>query len=348
MSRGPARLALATAAVALCACGGLADLFVERGDRIKAPHGIHVKGEVECGSCHETIFKSTNLDTVDLPKEALCLGCHTDQDERKECAYCHTRPEQPRALKGHDRQLVMNHQLHLKLVKDDCTACHRQLPEPFWSDHLAPSMEACLTCHQKEWDEGRCELCHRDLGRFSLRPVAAFSHQAGFDRNHRLQARAQPESCARCHEQSFCSECHARTGSPRIDLQLPERVDRSFIHRNDFLSRHPIEAAADEATCQRCHGTDFCQSCHLKNGLVPGAPSGLNPHPAGFGQRSGHGVAARNDIVACAACHDQGAASNCVACHRSGGPGRNPHPQSWLLRHGREEIGRNGMCQICH
>jgi predicted CXXCH cytochrome family protein len=339
---------VALAALASSACAGLVGFIVDRADVIRVPHGMHVKGEVECGACHETIFKSTNLDTVDLPREQLCLGCHTEQDERKECGYCHRDPERPLPLRGHERQLVMNHQQHLKLVKDDCAACHQQLPEPYRTDRMAPSMEGCLTCHQQDWDHGRCELCHRDLGRFALRPVSAFSHQAGFDRNHRLQARAQPESCALCHEQTFCSECHSKTNSPRVDLQFPERVDRSFIHRNDFLSRHSIEASADEATCQRCHGTDFCQSCHQRNGLVPGAPGGLNPHPGGFGTRAGHGVAARQDIVACAACHDQGAASNCVTCHRSGGAGGNPHPQSWLMKHGNEEIGRNAMCKVCH
>jgi hypothetical protein len=125
-------------------------------------------------------------------------------------------------------------------------------------------------------------------------------------------------------------------------------VDRAFIHRDDFLSRHPLEARADEASCARCHGNDFCSSCHQKNGLTPGAANGVNPHPSGFGLGPAHGAAARRDINSCAACHDQGAASNCVSCHRVGGVGGDPHPPSFSARHPREEISRNAMCQTCH
>jgi hypothetical protein len=336
------------ASLGLTACAGFVGFFVNQRDTIRAPHAKHLANDVECTTCHETILDSTNLDTDDRPKQKVCFGCHKEQEEKGECSYCHTQPEKPLTFLKRNRQLKMNHSEHIGRVKDDCTVCHKNLPNPEWNDHLAPSMATCLECHQKDWDEGNCALCHRDLSRYAIKPVAAFSHGVGFEKNHRLQARAQPETCATCHQQTFCSECHAKTNSPRIDVQLPERVDRSFIHRNDFLSRHPIEASADEATCQRCHGTDFCQSCHRQNGVVPGATNGLNPHPTGFGVGKAHGAAARQDIVACAACHDQGAGSNCVNCHRSGGPGGNPHPPSWLLRHGKEEIARNAMCQICH
>jgi hypothetical protein len=70
------------------------------------------------------------------------------------------------------------------------------------------------------------------------------------------------------------------------------------------------------------------------------------PHPPGFGTR--HAAAARADIASCAACHDQGAASVCVDCHRVGGVGGNPHPASWLSRHEAREIAGNGMCAACH
>ena len=52
--------------------------------------------------------------------------------------------------------------------------------------------------------------------------------------------------------------------------------------------------------------------------------------------------------VACAPCHDQGAASVCVTCHRVGGSGGTPHPPGWSDAHPRADISRNGMCLICH
>ncbi len=344
------RIALVAAALAVSACAGFADKLFDRADHIKVPHARHTKAEVDCATCHETIFDSTALTTVDLPKEKKCTGCHKEEKEKGNCGFCHTRPDQPLALTGHPRELKMNHSEHIERVKEDCTVCHKDRPEPLRTEGMAPKMEGCFSCHehQADWDKGECEKCHLDLTRYGLKPLAAFSHRNNWLKDHSMEARSGAELCANCHEQSFCSDCHAKTESLRVDLRLPERVDRAFIHRNDFLSRHSVEAQADEAMCQRCHGTDFCQSCHTKQGLVPGAPNGLNPHPPGFGQGNAHGAAARNDIVSCAACHDQGAASICVSCHKVGGVGGNPHPVSWLSRHPHEEIGKNAMCQVCH
>jgi len=344
------RWLIASAALGLTACASLIGVFVDRRDEIKAPHDRHKKAEVDCATCHETIFDSTALTTVDLPKEKVCFGCHKEQKAKGDCGFCHTRPEKPMTFASIDRELKLNHTAHIERVKEDCTQCHQTLPNPVRTEGMAPKMAGCLGCHehQEDWNAGRCETCHLDLSRYPLKPVAAFSHQTNWLQNHHFEAVAAPDKCATCHEQSFCSECHSKTQGLRVDLQLPERTDRAFIHRNDFLSRHSVEAAADPAQCQRCHGVDFCQSCHQKNGLTPGASDGLNPHPPGFGMGNAHGAAARRDIVSCAACHDQGAASICVKCHTVGGVGGNPHPPSYTIRHPHEEIGKNAMCRVCH
>ena len=344
------RARLAIAALAVSACAGLFNVLADRRDQIKAPHDRHATAKVDCTTCHESIFDSTTLTTVDLPKEKKCLSCHAEEKEKGNCAFCHTRPDQPLAFTGHERELKMNHTEHLERVKEDCAVCHQALPNPVRTEGLAPKMAGCLNCHehQVQWDNGECQACHQDLSRYPLQPVAAFSHRADWLQNHSLQARSAAQVCSNCHQQTFCSECHAKMQGLRVDKVVPERIDRAFIHRNDFVSRHAVEAQADPALCQRCHGTDTCQSCHLKNGLVPGASNGLDPHPPGFGLGTAHGRAARNDIVSCAACHDQGSASICVNCHQVGGVGGNPHPNSWLLRHPHQEIGKNAMCQICH
>ena len=38
----------------------------------------------------------------------------------------------------------------------------------------------------------------------------------------------------------------------------------------------------------------------------------------------------------------------CVTCHRSGGPGGNPHPSGFLSRHNLSEAATDGRCAICH
>jgi predicted CXXCH cytochrome family protein len=337
-------------AFSLAACAGYVGFFGESRDQIKAPHDRHAKADVECTTCHETIFDSKDLSTVDLPKEKVCFGCHKEQKAKGDCGFCHTRPDKPMTFAARDRELKMNHSEHIERVKEDCKVCHSELPNPLWREGLAPKMSACLTCHehQEQFDNGQCSVCHKDLSRYPLEPIAAFSHRGDFLHNHPKDARSGEAACGTCHEQTFCAECHAKTVGVKIETLQLERVDRSFIHRNDFMSRHSLEARANESECQRCHGTDFCQSCHKNVGLVPGVANGLNPHPPGFGQGSGHGAEARRDIVQCAACHDQGAASNCVTCHKVGGAGGNPHPPSFILRHPKEEISRNAMCTICH
>jgi hypothetical protein len=184
--------------------------------------------------------------------------------------------------------------------------------------------------------------------------VGDFSHQGNFVRGHAAPARASAETCAQCHDQTYCADCHAKTVSVPVEVKFPERVNAQFIHRNDFLGRHSLEAAADPMSCQRCHGQTFCQSCHQEEGLVPaatGVAGQHDPHPAGWGfpgSRDFHGDAARRDITSCQVCHDQGPRSNCVTCHRVGGVGGNPHPPSWTQRHGADEIRKNAMCGYCH
>jgi hypothetical protein len=218
---------------------------------------------------------------------------------------------------------------------------------------MAPPMDACLSCHEhkQEYSAGRCGGCHLDLRKYRLEPLSTFSHQGDFVRELGASARATAETCAQCHEQTFCSDCHAKTVSTKIEVKFPERVDSYFIHRNDFISRHAVEAQAEPATCRRCHGSSFCENCHQAQNLTPFGSNPRDPHPSGWsfpGSANFHGTAARRDILSCAGCHDQGAQSICVDCHKVGGVGGNPHPPGWEARHGRDEMMHNGMCHACH
>ena len=49
----------------------------------------------------------------------------------------------------------------------------------------------------------------------------------------------------------------------------------------------------------------------------------------------------------CASCHDQGAASNCVNCHREA-MGINPHPPGWRSTVPAAERHTHPTCRICH
>jgi len=344
-------------AVGCASCAGWwwgAPLASHGGDRIKVPHEIHRAAKVECLSCHEAAWDSKQLGDRIVPEEKQCFTCH--KDKKDDCAMCHTAVKARVKQKGamSDPQTIrMSHAAHIERVKDDCTVCHKSLPNPLRSAETRPKMGACLGCHEhaQEYKEGRCARCHLDLARYGPKPLGSFTHAGDFVREHMRPARAAPETCATCHDQTFCTDCHASTVGLKVETKFPERVDRDFIHRNDFISRHAIEQRADPASCARCHGTSFCETCHTAQNLTSRGKNSRSPHPSGYALPGGtafHGTDARRDIASCASCHDQGAQSNCVTCHKVGGLGGNPHPSGYESQHPRSEINRNGMCAACH
>jgi hypothetical protein len=328
-------------------------LLAHGGDHLKVPHDIHRAAKVDCVACHDAVWDSKELGDPVLPKEKQCLQCH--KDRQNDCKMCHTTVKaRGRVVEEVQPQtLRMSHADHIARVKEDCTVCHKQLPNPMRSAQSQPKMDACLGCHEhaQEFQEGRCAVCHLDLARYGPTPLGTFTHAGDFVREHMRAARSAPETCASCHDQTFCSDCHNSTVGLKVETKFPERVDRDFIHRNDFISRHAIEQKADPASCARCHGTSFCETCHTAQNLTALGSNPRSPHPAGFtlpGSTQFHGLEARRDIASCASCHDQGAQSNCVGCHKVGGIGGNPHPIGYESQHPHSEIARNGMCAYCH
>lgn len=336
---------------ALGACAALFS-YTQSEDHLKFPHAPHARAKVGCLTCHEEIYDAKTLAASYLPPEAKCLECHREKKEKGECGFCHTDAQRARPYPKRERAVTLSHELHIEKVKEDCARCHVSLPEP-GQPSTPPTMAACLGCHehQTEYDQGSCERCHRDLSRYALKPVSDFSHEGNYVRTHARTARASAAACAKCHEQTFCADCHASTVSTRIEIKYPENQSSYFIHRDDFLSVHTIEAKASPASCSRCHGTSFCQNCHARQSLTSTSSDPRNPHPPGWeipGSAQFHGVAARRDIVSCASCHDQGPSTNCIRCHRVGGVGGNPHPINWLSHHDMHEMRSNPMCLYCH
>lgn len=350
MKRAPLLLLLAVAACARV--GAPAGQRPKEADDIRISHAAHAKANVPCLACHEEIYDAKTLEGRFLPPESKCLECHKDKKAQGNCGFCHRDPSAPGTYAAKVPSLRLSHAEHIDRVKEDCARCHLKLPELTRAESTVPPMSTCTNCHehQAELDSSKCNGCHVDLRRFPLRPVSLFSHQGNFVRQHGPAARASAEGCAQCHDQTFCADCHARTLPLPVEIKFPERVTADFIHRADYLSRHAVEARADSALCSRCHGQSFCESCHTAQNLTPAATNPRNPHPPGFAfpGPNGHGPAARRDIASCASCHDQGAKSNCVDCHRVGGVGGNPHPMGWTNKHPRDEIDRNPMCLSCH
>ena len=308
------------------------------------PHSAHADGGVDCLACHDGIQSATALE-ASAPH--VSLPAHPSEDSR--CKDCHDKDVSlPVGISSGPFRLRFDHQAHLKLAKD-CKSCHTRLPDPRDRKAAAPPMAACTGCHQHqaEFAQARCTPCHVDLK--GLSPESSFKHQGDWLHLHGPLAKSSAETCAQCHDQTSCTSCHSPQTAAALPAKLfPEEVGRAFIHRGDYVSRHSVEANANPASCLRCHGNEYCQTCHRLQGSTPDASRQRNVHPLGWSQGDAHGAAARRDISRCAACHDDGAATLCVDCHKVGGIGGNPHPKSFTSKHSASDQRKNSMCKICH
>jgi hypothetical protein len=350
------RLLLVAAATLLAACASKdareTPDEARRDPPFVFPHSPHVEGDVACLECHAPIAKADRLENrvrhVALPsKGEACSGCHD------------TVPKIQVPSRTRDFGLNFDHAAHLKRlgdVKNACVTCHKDLPEQKSTDYRLPTMDACTACHnhQQDFDGAHCNGCHEDLKKYA-KPMVTFKHEGNFLKLHGQLAKTTAATCATCHDQTFCADCHASQTDPgKPSFIYPEEMTREFIHRGDYPSRHMFDVQADPASCRKCHGSNYCATCHEQQNLTPtgvGQPPPRNLHPPGWGtdKASGnfHGDAARRNIVACAGCHDQGASSTCVQCHQVGGfAGVSPHPKSWNKT--QADISKNKMCGACH
>ncbi len=321
-------------------------------DRIVFSHRLHVEESgLECSSCHASVAEATNIAASVRPKMAECFECHDEEP----CTQCHTSEANPEATWAETtaKELRFNHAAHLDRPGITCESCHAGAGQSTKvEDALNPAMSVCTTCHKAQMDRLNCSYCHERLPELGKPSIGEAVHTTGFYALHGAWATGGSQLCTQCHEQSYCADCHAKTTPLKPSVKLPDRVDRNFVHRGDFLGRHALEAAARPATCQTCHGQSFCQDCHRRSNAAADNRGGRSPHPDGYAFRSGggafHGTDARMNIQQCATCHDQGAASNCVTCHRVGGIGGDPHPPGFERRNADQEKRNSRACIPCH
>ena len=324
-------------------------------DQLIFSHALHKENGLECDTCHAGVKDATDVRAWHSPKEATCTDCH----ERDNCSQCHT--DVALRKEGYDKgeqdpNLTFSHAAHVARA-DSCATCHVASETGTSLPLGRPSMEVCLTCHNHKADyaEARCTKCHATMRNVPLRAVAEFEHDGNWMSRHGLAATSQGADCLQCHQQSSCTECHSRVAPATNAKLFPEQVQKTLLHRGDFISTHAMEARADGATCERCHqAPNFCADCHRAQGVGVGVgvTNTRIHHPAGYAVRGGgpvfHGDDARLHIETCVSCHDQGAQSNCVSCHKVGGVGGSPHPKDWSLHNTLGDANKQAMCKVCH
>lgn len=323
---------------------------VERADP-RFPHGVHLSGVacgeegqpacLDCNSCHAV---SRQDRAHKLPESALCAGCHRGDAHEVRAVLAAT----PARASG---TIHFDHDQHLGMqaIQGQCVVCHAGVVQSGGS--AMPPMSQCFSCHEHEqqWNAGQCAPCHDRPDLERTLPKTFLRHDEGFVRHHGPLAQQEERLCRSCHSESQCADCHDLSQDMPVERRRPERLDRSFVHRADFMVRHAIEAESQPARCVRCHTVETCDSCHVARGVSGNRAAGRNPHPPGWvgtnaSSKSFHGREARRDVLACASCHDQGPATNCIRCHKVGGFGGNPHPSGW--RSSRGESAE--MCRYCH
>lgn len=311
----------------------------EQPKAIRFSHSLHVEGAgLECATCHESAATSKLSSENLLAKKENCQSCHEEQLAQN-CTYCHTSSDQSTyaAAASPQRELVFSHEAHVGVQKMDCVTCHTNLEkEGMPTGALVPAMATCNTCHNDVRASNTCETCHTDLA--GLRPVD--HNRTDFVREHKQTARLSTASCASCHTQESCIDCHNGTDLVKVDLAGRDPIsprsprlmtmDRGKstsllkVHDLNFRFTHGIAAQGKAADCQTCHSQQqFCATCHAAGGNVNQVTFKPTTHQqAGFvtigvGTGGGlHAQLARRDMETCASCHDaQGADPTCVTCH---------------------------------
>ncbi|MCB9641826.1 MAG: hypothetical protein H6728_02005 [Myxococcales bacterium] len=327
--------------------------YIKEAKRKPFPHAHHPL--LACNTCHTADAQGQMKLTVTV----------------KQCRFCHTEapPHQPAWLafvsqingpsggSASPRPIFFSHTTHAARIKgygtaQGCGTCHGDVTSRKGGVRT-PTMATCLSCHnhQKDYDEMNCKRCHQDLRQYPLKPLSDYHHGPDFARNHKRFAVGRVDLCVTCHDQPFCARCHDPNLPGKPSLRFPTDVIQGFIHRGDYISRHGREARLQPSLCNRCHGESRCVTCHQNSRRSVLQGGRTSPHPAGYVRRGGqafHGRDARRDPSQCQSCHDQGAKSNCVNCHKVGGIGGTPHPPGWRINNSRFQATQNGMCRVCH
>jgi hypothetical protein len=103
-----------------------------------------------------------------------------------------------------------------------------------------------------------CSDCHTDWR-------AALNHSADFYTRHRFSAAQNKQACGVCHNESFCSDCHAHKEELKPSDKYKDSPELAMPHRGDYLNQHKIDGRINPASCFPCHGrqnNERCKVCH--------------------------------------------------------------------------------------
>jgi hypothetical protein len=316
---------------------------------------------VNCQACHNgAVERTVDWRPPDRPKPSNLRFTHpkharliakTDVDSVLPCRACHIAP-------GTDPMQVR------RAVVPSCFSCHG-----IRASHFEAPDTACATCHFPLAQA--VQLTSASIRDF---PAPASHREPGFaaGQHGKLARAGRPiaASCATCHAQDFCAQCHvnapdvpaiqALARDPR-SLSIGAELKPPSSHADPaFLRRHGQDVRKRAASCATCHTQESCLTCHAGSpamvSAIPAAAPGRGkgaqtrrrrPESHGLDFSKTHAAPASARPQTCAACHARPA---CLECHRPGAADPPPgyHPAGFLTTHPTAAYSRESSCSECH
>lgn len=173
----------------------------------------------EAPATHSSPFFMVDHSVLAASDGADCATCHTTAF----CVECHDAPQEPGF---HPVDYVASHQADAWNQTAECADCH-------------DTAAFCRSCHVSAGFESQGRL---GPGYHDAEPLWLLRHGQA--------ARQSLESCASCHTQRQCLQCHSTLGAFRVSP-----------HRPGFDARRAWE-----------RNPGICLACHLENPLGGGSP----------------------------------------------------------------------------
>ena len=203
---------------------------------VSFPHGTLVPRLSGLGDEHGPLFARDHRQQASRA-DATCGACH----DRSECQDCHQGVVKP--VDFHQGNYLLVHATEAKRGRPDCSACHR-------------AQTFCVACHERSGlgTRGASQFNSRDPDT-RFHPPGWASSTGGFAANlHAGAARRNVTSCASCHREEDCLDCHSAQ---------PGNTTRASPHPANWRGsmRCRMLDRGNRRMCLRCHITEDEQGC---------------------------------------------------------------------------------------
>ena len=282
---------------------------------VAAVHGsLASEGVQTCATCHT---------------QETCATCHVDLGQDEVSAMPPTPPgmivprleaQYPVPGSHASGDWLQGHQADASA--GECSTCH--------------TSDDCRSCHVAPVPDLVAQLPRRERATapgVMLSERAPDSHESVFFlQAHSALAATDQTSCATCHVDAFCVECH-------------DAEPGGGYHPANFMVSHSSSAYGRDSECSNCHEEQvFCRACHVDVGLAGPRVAAQGYHDASPVWLLRHGQAARQNIESCSSCHRQ---VDCTRCHGVLGAFKvSPHSADFNAE--RAWVRSPRTCLACH